>query len=209
MPTLYCILPYTDTTRTNVSLNTIHAPKDEKGELLNKKIDAAIGLNLTSAEQDTLIKADYRDAVKGINPIKGEFGNFTPFFVHLEVKMPYTDRAPGVQLGTWAAAEFSKREYEGYSLDMPIVSISIIGDRWDLYVAYPEGFGKDVPEDQVYGPCVLMGPVAIGNTSGTSGVFNILQLLCQCADWGCKEYREWVDTEIRTRYQNQENKRET
>lgn len=209
MPTLCWILPYTDTVRTSVSLNTIHAPKDKDGVPLHKKIDAAIGLHLTSAEQDTLITANYHDAEKGINPIKGEFGNNIPFFVHLEVKRPHTDRAPLVQMGTWAAAEFSKREYEGYSLDMPIVSISIMGNQWELYIAYPEGFGDDVPDNQGYDTCVLMGPVPIGNTMGTSGVFNILQFLCQCADWGLKKYREWFNTEILAKYQEQANERET
>lgn len=209
MPTLYCILPYTDTIRTNVNLNTQHGPKDENHVSVNRKIDAAIGLNLTLAEQETLRKARYNDKERGINPIMGEFGKLTPFFVHLELKMPHTDRAPMIQLGTWAAAEFIKREFEGYSLDMPIVSISIIGDQWELYVAYPEGFGKDVPEDQGYGACVLMGPVPIGDTMGMSGVFSIMQILCQCADWGLKEYREWFNTEILTRYQNQANEGET
>ena len=192
-------------------MNTIHAPKDptQNGEPLNKKIDAVVGLSLTSSEKDTLINADYRDAIPGINPINSEFGNFNPFFAHFEVKVPHTDRAPGVQMGTWATAEFSKRELEEYSLDMPIASISIIGDQWELYVAYPEGFGEDVPEDQEYGPCVLMGPVDIGNTMGTPGVFSILQFLCQCADWGLKEYREWFDAEILRKYQNKANVRET
>ena len=92
---------------------------------------------------------------------------------------------------------------------MPIASISIIGDQWELYVAYPEGFGEDVPEDQEYEPCVLMGPVDIGNTMGTPGIFSILQLPCQCADWGLKEYREWFDAESLTKFQNKANARET
>ena len=107
---------------------------------------------------------------------------------------------PGPHLGIWAAAEFSKRELEGYSLDMPLASISIIGDRWELWVAYPEGFGEDVREDVAYGPCVLMGPVSIGNTIDVQGTFEILQYLCQCADWGLKEYRAWFEKEILRRY---------
>lgn len=179
-------------------MNTRHAPKDPnaEGKALNKRIDAALGLSLTSIEEDLLIYASYRDGVPSINPILGEFEPFNPLFAHFEVKLEHTDRAPGPQLGTWAAAEFSKRELEGYSLDMPIASISIIGDAWELWVAYPEGFGEDVAEDAEYGPCVLMGPVPIGNTKGIQGVFQILQYLCQCADWGLKEYREWFEREI-------------
>lgn len=175
---------------------------------LLKKIDVAIGLRLTLAEQDTLITADYHDFEKGINPIKGEFGHNIPLFVHLEVKRPTTEREPLIQIGIWAAAEFSKREYEGYSLDMPIVSISIRDNQWELYIAYPEGFGDDVPDNQEYDTCVLMGPVPIGDTMGTSGVFTILQFLCQCADWGLNEYRKWFDTEILTKNQEQANGRE-
>ena len=176
---------------------------------LRNAIDVVLGISVTSSEKDTLIKAEYRDTMSGINPINSEFGIFNPFFAQLEVKVPHTDRAPGVQIGTWAAAEFSKRELEEYWLDIPIVSISIIGDQWELYIAYPEGFGEDVPEDQEYGPCVLMGPVDIGNTLGTPGIFGILHFLCQCADWGLKEYRERFDAEIPTKYQNKANARET
>lgn len=103
-------------------------------------------------------------------------------------------------MGTWAAAEFSKCELEGYSLDMPIASISIIGDIWELRVAYAEGFGEEVPEDVAYGPCVLMGPMPIGDTLGMRGVFEILQFLCQCADWGLLEYRAWFEKEILRKY---------
>ena len=183
-------------------MNTYHAPKDPNDESkpLNKRIDAALGLSLTSIERDFLLNAKYKDFMHSINPILGEFGASNPFFAHFEVKLPHTDRAPGPQLGTWAAAEFSKRELEGYSLDMPIASISIVGDLWELWVAYPEGFGKDVAEDADYGPCVLMGPVPIGNTTGIQGVFQILQYLCKCADWGLKEYREWFEKEILTKY---------
>ena len=183
-------------------MNTYHAPRDPNNDSkpLNKRIDGALGLSLTSIEQDFLIKADYNDAVPSINPINGEFGAFNPLFGHFEIKLPYTDRAPGPQMGTWAAAEFAKRELEGYSLKMPIASISIMGDTWELWVAYPEGFGEGFPEDVDYGPCILMGPVPIGNTTGTRGVFEILHYLCQCADWGLKEYRGWFEKEILRRY---------
>ena len=83
---------------------------------------------------------------------------------------------------------------------MPIASISIVGDEWNLWVAYPEGFGENVREGVAYGPCVLMGPVSIGNTMGVQGVFEILQYLCQCADWGLSEYRGWFEREILRRY---------
>ena len=151
-------------------------------------------------EEDFLINANYKDSVHSINPINGGFGSLNPFFAHFEVKLQDTIRTPGPELGTWAAAEFSKREFEGYSVDMPIASISIVGDRWQLWVAYPEGFGDEVPEDVDYGPCVLMGPVDIGNTIGIQGVFEILHYLCQCADWGLKEYREWFEREILRKY---------
>ena len=76
---------------------------------------------------------------------------------------------------TWAAAEFSKCELEGYSLDMPIASISVVGDKWELWATYPEGSGEEMPEDAHYGLCVLMGPVRIGDTLGMRGVFEILE----------------------------------
>ncbi len=183
-------------------MNTRHAPKypDNESKSLNKRIDAALGLSLTLIEEDFLIKAQYKDAVPLINPILSEFGPLNPFFVHFKVRLQDNDRLPGPQLGIWAAAEFSKRELEGYSLDMPIASISIVRDVWELWVAYPEGFGEDVAEDDEYGPCVLMGPVSIGNTTGIRGVFEILHYLCKCADWGLKEYREWFEREILRKY---------
>ena len=186
-------------------MNKRHAPIDpnDNDQPLNKRIDAALGLSLKPNERDFLTNVEYKDSAPSINPIVGEFGHLNPFFAHFEVKLPHTDRAPGPQLGTWAAAEFSKREFEGYSLDMPIACISIIGDEWQLWVAYPEGFGEDVPEDVGYGPCVLMGPESIGNTRRIQGVFEIIHYLCKCADWGLKEYREWFDREILTKYERE------
>lgn len=179
-----------------------HSPTNSGGIQLNKKIDGAIGLSLIPFETDALTNASYNDASSSINPVLGEFMNYTPFFVHIEIKRPHTTKVPLVQLGVWAAAEFSKREFEGYALDMPIVSISIVGDIWELWVSYPEGVNEE-DDTETYGPCVLMGPVKIGDTMGTSGVFSILHFLCLCADWGLKEYRTWFDKEILKRYKGE------
>ena len=146
------------------------------------------------------MRANYIDAVPDINPIDGAFGAFNPLFAHIEVELPYTGRADAFQLGTWAAAEFSERELEEYSLNMPIAAILIIGDRWELWIAYPEGFGEGVPEDTDYGPCVLMGPEPMGDTTNICGVFELFRYLCQFADWGLREYRAWFETEILRKY---------
>jgi hypothetical protein len=103
---------------------------------LNKKIDYALGLQLPSNDIKVLQKASYNSqGFPSINQT-ATFTNFIPMFLNVEVKthMPYAN--PGVQLAVWVAAEFRKREIEGYDRSMPVLAIAVTGDDWQIYIAY-------------------------------------------------------------------------
>ena len=53
-------------------------------------------------------------------------------------------------------------------------------------------------EDQRGGEfqCNFVGPVEMGLTRSTIGIFQILDRLCRCVDWGNGEYQQWVNSEV-------------
>ena len=115
--------------------------------------------------------------------------------VYFEIKRPITDKDPLIQLGAFSAAEFEKRKREGYSLDMPVITVEIIGDAWNLYmVSATEDNGNDRNQ------CNLVGPVEMGTTNDISGIFKILNALCRCTDWGVGRYREWFLHNVLEKY---------
>ena len=136
----------------------------------------------------------YSESIQSINQT-ASFVNFVPMFASFEVKRPNTDRDPLIQLGTWIAAEFTKRKREGYSLDMPVLAPEIEGDAWNLHMAY-------APEDAESGTyeCKFVGPIEMGSTKSLLGVYQILDRLCRCADWGIGEYQTWFNEQILAKY---------
>lgn len=161
---------------------------------LDKRIDAAIGLNLPFTKRKILETGVYSEGVPSINQT-ASFVNFVPMFANFEVKRPNTDRDPLIQLGTWIAAEFMKRKREGYSLDMPVLAIEIEGDSWNLHMAF-------APEDAESGnyECKFVGPIEMGSTKSLLGVYQILDRLCRCADWGIGEYQTWFNEQVLAKY---------
>ena len=164
---------------------------------LDKRIDWAIGLHISPEHKALLERGLYLtpDALPSINQTSS-FVNFVPMFLNVEVKLPYTDKDPLIQLGAWIAAEFEKRKNEGYSQDMPVLAVEVVGDKWNLYIFYAT---KDKKDEGLY-ECYFAGPVEMGSTTNVHGVFRILYWLCRCADWGLKEYRAWFDKEILAKY---------
>ena len=85
----------------------------------DKRIDAASGLDLPREKRNILVLGVYFDhETPSINQT-ASFVNFVP--TNLDVKMPLSNKDPLIQLGTWIAAEFEKREKrkrEGYKLHM-------------------------------------------------------------------------------------------
>ena len=112
-------------------------------------------------------------------------------FANIEVKISSTDQDPLIQLGAWVAAEFNKRRKEGYGMNMPVLAIENERDAWNLHM---------VPaiEDQRGGDfqCNFVGRVEMGSTRSTMGIFQILDRLCRCVDWGIEEYQQWFDSEV-------------
>ena len=149
---------------------------------LDERIDAAIGLNLPLRKRAMLKSGVYSQGVPSINQT-ASFVNLVPMFTNIEIKRPNTDRDPLIQLGTWIAAEFTKRRQEGFSLEMPVLAIEIEGDAWNLYmVSVSEDAGSGTYE------CKFVGPMEMGSTKSLLGVYQILDKLCSCADWGIGEY---------------------
>lgn len=157
---------------------------------LNKKIDYAVGLNLSLTAVRTL-----QDVKKSINQT-ATFINHTPIFLNVEVKRYASARNPRVQLAAWIAAEFNKRHIEGWPLDMPVLALEIEQDSWLLHIVAAEARKKSP------GGFILhfFGPIPMGDTFNRSNVRKLFSNLCHIALWGQEHFRQWVEEEILTRY---------
>lgn len=163
---------------------------------LKKKIDGAMGLSLSLTETDVLERATYIGPHPSINAAAGEFVNFVPFYLFIEIKRPNQVKDPLIQLGAWVSAEFEKRSMEGYSLSTPVLAIEIDGDYWKLWVAEAR-----TDKEGYYAGCRFVGPLNIGSTDDMVSAFRILHYLCLAADWALVEYRKYVEEQILAKYQ--------
>ena len=162
--------------------------------VLEKRIDKAIGLQLTLDELRCLNRGSYADekSVPSINQTSS-FVNMTPMFINIEVQRPYSDIDPKIQLGAWIAAEYEKRNWEGYSLNQPVLAVTAVGDEWQVYLDYAE------IEGDRFG-CKFVGPWEMGNTRSIEGAFKILSVLSDLCEWGITEYRGYFEKEILALY---------
>lgn len=90
-------------------------------------------------------------------------------FLHIEIKKD--DRDPLIQLGTWIAAEYTKRHREGYPMEVPAIAIVVEKDVWTIWIAVtvltnPRNFRVQ-----------FIGPSSIGDTTSAGGIFKILHVL--------------------------------
>lgn len=99
---------------------------------LDRKIDIAVGLHLSERHRKSVQDADTR--TKSINQTT-TFVHYKPLFLHVEVKRNYQPTDPVIQLAAWAAAEFMKRQLEGWDMKMPVLLCEIEGPMWRLYAA--------------------------------------------------------------------------
>ena len=139
----------------------------------------------------TLSTAGLKYRVPGpasINQTDNKLSKFKPMFANFEIKVD--DRDPLVQLGVWAAAEFSKRQLEAYPMNVPIPSITIDGDIWQLYIAYATEDPKKtgVPRGKAF-RAKFIGPVDIGDTKSIKGIFKILHITKAIVRWGIEVYK--------------------
>ena len=161
---------------------------------LDKRIDAAFGLDLPAKKQKVLRRGVYSSGIPSINQ-SACFVNFTPIFAYFAVKRPATNRDPLIQLGIWIAAEFAKRKREGYSLDMPVLAIEIDGDAWKLHLVFAL---EDIKKNTF--KCNFAGPISIGSTESLLGIYQILDKLYLCAEWGVGKYQVWFNEQILSKY---------
>ena len=164
---------------------------------LDKRIDAAIGLDLPAEKRNILETGINSDGSPSINQT-ASFVSLVPMFIYVAIRRPRTDRDPLIQLGTWIAAEFKKRKNEGYSLDVPVLAIAIDGDVWDLYMV----FASEDVESSTF-ECRFAGPIEMGSTKSLVGIYNIVDKLRRCADWGIGEYQTWFNEQVLAKYEMQ------
>jgi hypothetical protein len=170
----------------------------EVWRILNKKIDFAIGLNIPYGQKCTLQNGTYSYAHPqklgtSINQTSS-WANYIPIFVNIEVKKKNVSDDPMIQIGAWVAAEFKKRELEGYDNKMPAFAIEVEEDMWNLYIVYANGSTSH--------DLVCLGPESMGDTRSHQGVFKLIHVLNGVAEWGDTEYRAWFEKEILTKYQS-------
>lgn len=170
----------------------------EVWRVLNKRIDFGIGLNISYEQRTTLTKGNYRynhpqKLGTSINQTSS-WANYVPIFLNIEVKRKHVPVDPMIQLGAWVAAEFKKRELEGYDVHMPVFAIELEEDTWNLYIVYVTRF----PPNHL----VFMGPESMGDTKSHQGVFKILHVLNGLAEWAKTEYRAWFEREVLKRHQS-------
>ena len=176
---------------------TPHSPTSLYRDL-NKKIDAAMSLHLRPSEKTILHRGRYNTTSPPHNqrPSINQtsfFTNFSPMFMHIEVKRPNTDKDPLIQLGAWTTAEFTKRSLEGYSLDMPVCAIEVYGDDWNVYLVYAR---MDNPGAEGSFTTQFVGPIKMGDTTSLKSCFTLLTFLAGIAEWGLGTYRPWFEREI-------------
>ena len=117
------------------------------------------------------------------------FRPFLPVHRAETLKRKIQNKDSLIQLGGWAAAEFQKREEEGYSLNMPVLAIEITGDEWELWEVYTkmeEGKQERILDCR---SCSFVGSTPIRDTHSVEKIFKILYYLCLCAGWGLEAYR--------------------
>lgn len=131
-----------------------------------------------------------------INQTASTFTCFKPMFINIEVKGPFDERDPLIQLGAWCSAEFEKRHEEKFPLDMPVVAISVVQDTWDLYIVYatPLAKGKLVQNRNYI--VNFLGPTRIGDTISLEGIFRLLHVLVILTQWGLNVYKPWFEKHI-------------
>ena len=79
---------------------------------------------------------------------------------------------------------------------MPVLAIAIEGDAWDLYMVYAT---DDVDSSSF--ECRFVGPLEMGTTKSLLGIYQILDRLCRCADWGISEYKTWFNEQVLAKYE--------
>lgn len=121
-----------------------------------------------------------------------------PMFINIEVKTALNLRDPCIQLGTWIAAEFEKRTFEKYPMDMSVIAISVLEDNWKMYLLYA------MPIPKVAGKrdyrVRFMGPVDMDSTEDFEGVFKILHCMITVMKRGLEVYKPWFETKILAKY---------
>ena len=167
-------------------------PTSDKPELfkdLIKKINFAVGLELSDDTLDTLRSADTFSP--SINQTQS-FISYHPIFLNVEVKKAYQAKDPVIPLAAWTAAEFKKRKAEGWDLGMPVLTVAISGNQWTLYVVASRK-AEDVPCGyRLY----FLGTCDLGSTKSMRDIRVLFDNLCDIVMWGRGGYLTWFQDHI-------------
>ena len=117
-------------------------------------------------------------------------------FLNIEVKRNHVNKDPAIQLAAWIAAEFRKRQLEGWPLSMPVFAVEIQTDAWLLHVVTAEETPKKPDEFNMF----FLGPLRLGDTYSIDDTKRLFDNLCDIALWGQNEYRLWFEKEILSQY---------
>ena len=49
--------------------------------------------------------------------------------------------------------------------------------------------------------CRFVGPLEMGTTKSLLGIYQILDRLCRCTDWGIGEYQTWFNEQVLAKYE--------
>ncbi|KAL8707344.1 MAG: hypothetical protein Q9220_007619 [cf. Caloplaca sp. 1 TL-2023] len=169
---------------TAASDNADNQTVDEQG--VKKMVDWIVGLNLSPDVEeaaDAAFRLCRRDE-RSFNQSQS-FINETPIFLDIEVKKDQPARDPELNLAVWASAAFKKKQFHGWSTEMPMPAIVIEGRRWDYYLFFVKGHRL-----------IMMGPMSMGNTSDYLGVWQLIYRLYLLINWGMTDFREKFEADI-------------
>lgn len=191
-------------------------PMEENKRVQIKKIDTILALELPRDRVNNAF-AKWPKADRSFMQSTMNLHCRSPIVVNIEVK-----KAAGVdplgQLGIWSAAGFQKRLIDGDEEEgkprIPMPGLAIVGNRWELHIAYrhPDGRVVRLPHPlvlflplspsstflftrQTNSPSfqVLAGPMEVGSTVSYVGIFQIINCLKVLTDWGLEEYNAWLE----------------
>ena len=118
-------------------LNPPTTSANAKTESVTKMIDWALCIKLGDEEEQAIYDAYKRmaDEEQSMNQTAGWFRNRVSF-LDFEVKKETSAVLPTIQLAVWAGAMYQKRRHHQWSVEAPMLGVSVVGHVWKLYITF-------------------------------------------------------------------------